>query len=133
MKNVFYFISNLFSFSRYLNFCLDFLVIYQNGLIKKMRLISKFLTSQLDKQTIVIHIFPNISKSKGNQTIKFGQLIECNTRNIFLEKSCAKCGGEASPRPFSEKLKLSISLDPQSKVLYSLLSLYGKLRAIKIY
>ena len=133
MKNVFYFISNLFSFSRYLNFCLDFLVIYQNGLIKKIRLISKFLTSQLDKQTIVIHIFPNISKSKGNQTIKFGQLIECNTRNIFLEKSCAKCGGEASPRPFSEKLKLSISLDPQSKVLYSLLSLYGKLRAIKIY
>ena len=30
-------------------------------------------------------------------------------RNIFLEKSFTKCGGEASPRPFSEKLKLSIS------------------------
>ena len=133
MKNVFYFISNLFSFSRYLNFCLHFLVIYQNGLIKKIRLISKFLTSQLDKQTIVIHILPNISKSKGNQTIKFGQLIECNTRNIFLEKSYTKCGEESSSRPFSEKLKLSISLDLQSKVLYSLFLLYGKLRAIKIY
>ena len=42
--------------------------------------------------------------------MKFGQLIECNMRNIFLEKSYTKCGGETSPIPFSEKLKLSISL-----------------------
>ena len=42
--------------------------------------------------------------------MKFGQLIECNMRNIFLEKSYTKCDGETSPRPFSEKLKLSISL-----------------------
>ena len=59
----------------------------------------------------IIHILPNISKSKGNQTMKFGQLIECNMRNIFLEKSFAQYGGETSPKPFSEKLKLSISLD----------------------
>ena len=26
--------------------------------------------------------------------------------NIFLEKLCTKCGGETSPRPFSENLKL---------------------------
>ena len=32
-------------------------------------------------------------------------------RNIFLKKSYAKCGGETNPRPFSEELKLSISLD----------------------
>ena len=32
-------------------------------------------------------------------------------RSIFLEKSYTKCGGETSPRPFSEKLKLSVSLD----------------------
>ena len=37
--------------------------------------------------------------------MKYGQLIECNIRNIFLEKSCTKCGGETSPSPFSEKLK----------------------------
>ena len=43
--------------------------------------------------------------------MKFGQLIECNMRNIFLGKSYAKYGGETSPRPFSEKLKLSISQD----------------------
>ena len=63
------------------------------------------------QQTIVIHILPNISRSKGNQTMKFGQLIECNMRNIFLEKWYTKCGGETSPRPFSKKLKLSLSLD----------------------
>ena len=65
--------------------------------------------------------------------MKFGQLIECNMRNIFLEKSYTKCGGETSPRLFSEKLKLSISLDQYSKILYSLFLLYAKLRAIEIY
>ena len=43
--------------------------------------------------------------------MRFGQLIEYKMRNIFLEKSDAKYGGETSPRPFSEKLKLRISLD----------------------
>ena len=65
--------------------------------------------------------------------MKFGQLIECNMRNIFLEKSYSKCGGETSPRPFSKKLKLTISLDQWSKVLYSLFFIYDKLRAIEIY
>ena len=43
--------------------------------------------------------------------MKNGQLIECNMRNIFLEKSYTKCGGETSPKLISEKLKLSMSLD----------------------
>ena len=34
------------------------------------------MTSQSGKQTIAIHILPNMSRSKGNQTMKFGQLIE---------------------------------------------------------
>ena len=59
-----------------------------------------------------------MSKSTGNQTIKFSQLIEHNIRNILLEKSYAKCGGETIPRPFSKKSKLSISLDQYSKVSY---------------
>ena len=83
----------------------------QNSLIKKIRLVSNFMTSQPGEQTIVIHILPNISRSKGNQTKKFGQLIECNMRNIFLEKSYTKYGGKTSARPFPEKLKLSISQD----------------------
>ena len=69
------------------------------------------MTSQPGYQTIVIHIFPNISRSKDNQTMKFNQLTEYNIKNIFLKKSCTKCSGETSPRPFFEKFKLSISLD----------------------
>ena len=64
-----------------------------------------------------MHILPNISSSKDNQTVKFGRLIEFNIVNIFLEKSCTKWGEEASLRPFSEKLKLSMSQDQQTKVL----------------
>ena len=51
--------------------------------------------------------------------MKFDQLTGCNMRNIFLEKSNTKCGGETNPRSFSEKLILGISLDQWSKVLYS--------------
>ena len=80
-----------------------------------------------------MYILPNISKGKGNKTMKFDQLIECNMRNIFRETSYTKCDREASSRPFSEKLKLTTSLDQLPKVLYSLFLLYFKLRAIEIY
>ena len=49
-------------------------------------------------------------------------------RNIFLEKSNTKSGGETSPMPFSEKSKLSLSLDQYSKVLYNLFILYVMLQ-----
>ena len=42
------------------------------------------MTSQPAQQTITIQILPNISRSKGNQTMKLGQLIEYNKRKIFL-------------------------------------------------
>ena len=69
---------------------------------------------------------------KSNQTIAFGHLIKYN-RNIFLVKSYTQCGRETIPRPFSKKSKVSISVDRYSKVLYNLLLLYAKLRAIQIY
>ena len=69
------------------------------------------MTSEPEKQTIAIHILPNILRSKGNKTMKFGQLIEYIMRNIFLEKSSTKVGGETITRPFSKKSKLSISLN----------------------
>ena len=53
-------------------------------------LTSKFMTSQPGLQAIAIHILPNISQSKGNQTIKFGQLIEYNKGNMFFQKLCGK-------------------------------------------
>ena len=46
MKNIFISPQKVFAFSRYLSFCLDFLVIYQNGFSKKIKLISNFMTSQ---------------------------------------------------------------------------------------
>ena len=80
-------------------------------MIRKIRLVLKFMTSQPGKQTIVMYILTNISRSKGNQTMKFGQLIECNMRNVFLEKPYTKRGGGTIPRSFSKKSKLSKSLD----------------------
>ena len=71
----------------------------KNGLIRKIRLTSKFMVSQTGLQTIAIHLLPNISQSKGNQTIKFGQLIEYNKKNIFLQKLCRKWSKETSSRP----------------------------------
>ena len=44
------------------------------------------MTSQPGLQTIAIHILPNISQRKGKQTMKFGQLIEYNKKNISLQK-----------------------------------------------
>ena len=56
------------------------------------------MTSQPGFQTIATHVLPNISQSKGNQTVKFGQSMEYNKRNIFLEKLCGKWGKETSYR-----------------------------------
>ena len=69
------------------------------------------MTSQPGKQTMATHIVNNISRSKGNQAMEFGQLIECNLRNVFLEISYTKWDEENIPRPFSKKSNLSISLD----------------------
>ena len=59
------------------------------------------MTLKPGKQIIAVHILPNISRTKDNETMKFGQLIEYNMRNNSLEK-----------------------------VLYRLFLLYTKLRAI---
>ena len=75
----------------------------------------------------------NISRSRCNQRVKFGQLKEHKMRNIFLEKSNSKCCRETIPRLFPKKSKLSISLDQLCKVLNSLFLLYGNLWTIEIY
>ena len=54
-----------------------------------------------------MHILPNISRSKGNQAMKFGQLIEYNMRNIFVEKSYTKCAGETIPGSLSKNQNLA--------------------------
>ena len=51
------------------------------------------MKSQTGQKIVTINILPNISKSKGNQTIKLGQSIE-------FKKAHTKCRRETSPRPF---------------------------------
>ena len=57
-----------------------------------------------------MNILTDTWKSKGNQTKKFGQLIEYIMRNIFLAKSCTKYGGKTSPRPFLKIEHISRSI-----------------------
>ena len=48
------------------------------------------MKSHTGQQIIAIHILPNISTSKDNQTMKFGQLIKYSLRSIFLQKYAEK-------------------------------------------
>ena len=92
MKNAFYLKSFFRSQVMYV-FVTTFWSCRKNGLIRKLKnskLTSKFMTSQLGLQTIAIHILSNMSQSKGNQKMKFGQLIEYNKGNIFLQKLYGK-------------------------------------------
>ena len=59
------------------------------------------MTSQFGLQTIAMHILTNISPSKGNLTMKFGQLMEYNKRNIVFSKIMGKMWqGDYSPTWF---------------------------------
>ena len=92
MKDDFYFIS------------IRFLSCRKNDLIEKIwnfqNLFLRFMTSHSGQQAITIHILSNISRSKGKLTMKFGQLIEYNKRNIFLQKLHRKWARETSSKSF---------------------------------
>ena len=110
-KIIFISSQNLFLFSRDLNFSLDFLFWSwrKTGWLEEQNFYqSLWHQSLVNKQ--MQHVFWNISSKKGNQTTKFSQLIEYNMKNIFLEISYTKWGGETINRPLSEWSKLSISL-----------------------
>ena len=53
---------------------------------------------QTRKQTVAIHILPNIWRSKGKQ--EFGQLIKYNMKNNFCEKSCENMVRKLVPETF---------------------------------
>ena len=78
---------------------------------------------------MAIRILCNNARTKDNQTMKLGHLIKYNKRNVFYEKSYAKCHGETIPRLFSKKIKILWIVKPN--VLYNLLLLYTKLRTIE--
>ena len=98
MENAFYFIlKKLYLLSRYLNLCHDFFVMLKKWLDQKGKVNFKIhdVTIWL---TITIHILPNISRSKDNQTMKIGQLTEYIKKTIFLQKLCREQGRETSSR-----------------------------------
>ena len=70
------------------------------------------MTSQLGKQTIAIRILLLISRSKSNETMKFGQLIECDEKH-FSWKTIDKMWWRNYFH--TQKSILIISLDQQSK------------------
>ena len=49
---------------------------------------------------VITWLTTNILRSKDNQAMKFGQLIEYKMINVFLEKLYTKCGGETIPNHF---------------------------------
>ena len=48
------------------------------------------MTSQTGSQTSTIHILLNISRSKGNETMNFDQVIVYKNRKSFFQKSYKK-------------------------------------------
>ena len=58
------------------------------------------MISQPGYQRITITILLDISGIKGYQTLIFGQVVEHNYRNIFLQKSCKKEAGKLVPDRF---------------------------------
>ena len=105
MRNTFYFIVKTLFVLKITEF-LSWLFghVEKNVLIRKIRLISKFITSQPDEQRITTHILPNISRSKRSQTLKFRQ-VKKHKSNSFLQKSCRKRGRETSSIPLFVFLK----------------------------
>ena len=91
MKNAFYFILKA-PFVLKLFECLPWLFdhVEKKGLIRKIRLISKFMTSQTGSQANTIHILANISRSKGNETMKFDQVIVYRNRKSFFKNHTKK-------------------------------------------
>ena len=89
MKNAFYFIIKalfVLKIFKFLSWLFDH-VSKQLGYGHKVNFKFYDVTAWL---TMIIYILPNISRCKDNKTREFGQLIECNIRNIFLEKSNTK-------------------------------------------
>ena len=46
--------------------------------------------TSISSKVCVLEVDSKQFQYKGSQTMKFGQLIEHNTRNIFLQKLCGK-------------------------------------------
>ena len=89
----------------------------------KLSLVWKFTTSKTGKQIVTTHILPNILRSKKNQIMTFGRLVEYKMRNVFLKYPYKKCCRETSPRSFLSNQNGGY-LGINTPEVYSLLLLY---------
>ena len=83
-KNAFYLIVKALFVFKYLNLCSDFFRHVEKRLDEKAK-VSSNIYDVTARPTITINILPNISRSKGIHTMKFGQLVEYNRK--FLLKN----------------------------------------------
>ena len=108
MKNAFYFtLKVLFVLKIFRFFVLTFGHV-EKQLDQKDKVNFKICDVTNLKQTIAIHVLPNISRSKSNQTMIFGQLIEYKMRNIFLENHTQNVMKKQTPFPKSYLKKIKI-------------------------
>ena len=103
----------------------------ENSLVKKLRLISKFMGSQIGQQIITIHILLNISRSWGNQKIKFVQLMEYKMSNSFLGNNTRNFTEKVVPEHFIENQNWTYLWTNSFK--YYKVCFYCMLRSAKIY
>ena len=114
MKNAFYFKLKALFFLEiftFLSLAFDYV---EKRLVKKAMV--NFKIYDITDWTINnynIHIL----RSKGNQLMMFGQLIEYNLINVFLKNHTQNVMEKLVPDPFVENHKFSIFLDQQSKML----------------
>ena len=87
MKNAFPFtLKALFFLKIFKFFVLTYWLCRKNCFIRKIKFLSKFVASQPVTSICNTHVAQFPMKYKGNQKIKFSQLLEYNRRNIFHQK-----------------------------------------------
>ena len=125
----------LFSFWRYLSFCSDFFFHVGKWLDVKVKVNFK-IYHIANWEIIETHTLSSVSRSKGNQTIKFGQLVEYNIRNIFFWKFMPKMWCRNYSQTLFWKMKIDNIYGSRYlwiKVSYSLFNFMSKYRTIEIY
>ena len=75
---------------------MKFLLFWGGGVGGAGRGVTEKVPQSAEKRTTIL---PIISRSNGNQKMKFGLLMKYNIRNIFLQKSYRNSSKENSFRP----------------------------------
>ena len=92
---------------KYLNLCPEFFGHVGKRLDKKAKVISN-IYDVTARSTVTINILSNISRSKGIQTMKFGQLVKYNIRTFFLKNHTYNVVEKLVPDHFSKISKLQV-------------------------